>query len=126
MTIDKIIIPLPLITLNQYTNMNRTNRYAGAKKKKQATRICMAHTQKAIQEGFALKKLPADFQFDWYAKDRRSDKDNIAFQRKFLLDGFQEAGLIINDNWDCVGNWIDKFHIDKDNPRVEIRQIEME
>jgi hypothetical protein len=106
--------------------MNRSNRYSGAKKKKQATNICSVHTQKAIQEGFKLKKLPADLQFDWYAKDRRTDKDNLAFQRKFIFDGIQKAGLIPNDNWEYVGDWIDRFHIDKDNPRVEIRQIEME
>lgn len=106
--------------------MNRSNRYSGAKKKKLATKICEVHTQKAIQDGFALGRLPADLQFDWYVKDRRTDKDNLAFQRKFIFDGIQKAGLIPNDNWEYVGNWIDRFHIDKDNPRVEIRQIEME
>ena len=117
----KIIIPTNgLMTLNQYTNANRSNRFGGAKKKKEATQICAIHTKKAMREGFKLHTFPVDFEFNWYAKDRRSDKDNIAFMRKFVFDGFIQAGLLRNDGWGEIGNWTDTFHVDKEYPRVEI------
>ena len=120
----KIIIPTSgLMTLNQYTNANRSNRFGGAKKKKEATAICALHTKKAMNEGFKLHTFPVNLQFDWYAKDRRTDPDNLAFMRKFVFDGFQDAKLIDNDNWAFTTGWTDNFHIDKDNPRVEIKEI---
>jgi hypothetical protein len=120
---NKIIIPLPLMTLNQYTNANRTHYHAGAKSKKKATELCKIHVLKAMREGFQLKELPANFEFVWYCKDKRTDKDNVSFQRKFIFDGMQSAGLIANDNWQHIGNWIDKFEIDKSFERVEIKQL---
>ena len=118
----KIIIPTNgLMTLNQYTNANRSNRFSGAKKKKEATQICALHTKKAMREGFTLNKLPADLQFNWYAKDRRSDPDNISFAQKFILDGMQDAGAIPGDGWKEVNSLEHNFFIDKDNPRVEVR-----
>ena len=122
---NKISIPLPLMTLNQYTNANRTSRYVGAKRKKESTYSCALHVTKAMREGFQIESFPAHFQFDWYVKDKRTDKDNIAFQRKFVFDGFQQAELIPNDNWAHIGNWVDRFHIDK-NERVEITVINTE
>ncbi|MDN6385504.1 MAG: hypothetical protein L0J65_01950 [Alkalibacterium sp.] len=121
----KIIIPTNgLMTLNQYTSANRRNKFGGARKKKEATQICALHTKKAMNEGFKFHAFPVNLQFDWYAKDRRSDKDNIAFMRKFVFDGWIKAGLLDNDGWQEIGNWTDNFHIDKDNPRVEIKELE--
>lgn len=119
----KIIIPTNgLMTLNQYTNANRGNKFGGAKKKKEATQICAIHTKKAINEGFKLEQFPVDFEFNWYAKDRRSDPDNIAFMQKFVLDGMQKAGAIPGDGWEEVKSLRHNFFIDKKNPRVEVRQ----
>jgi len=120
----KIVIPtIGLMTLNQYTNENRKNRFGGAAKKKEATQICALHTKKAMREGFKINSLPVNLQFDWYAKDKRTDPDNLAFMKKYLLDGFQNAGLIENDNWATIHGWTETFHIDKKNPRVEITEI---
>lgn len=69
--------------------------------------------------------MPVDLRFDWYAGDKKTDKDNIAFQRKFIFDGFIKSGLLKNDGWKQIGNWEDYFYIDKENPRVEISQIKM-
>lgn len=52
------------------------------------------------------------FVFRWTVKDRRKDKDNIAFAKKFILDGLVEAGILPNDGWEYVGGWIDEFYID--------------
>lgn len=120
---SKIIIPLPLMTLNQYTNANRTHYQKGAKAKKQATLFCKMCVLKAMREGFELKSEPADFKFVWYCKNKQTDKDNIAFQRKFIFDGMVNAGLISNDGWSEIGNWTDEFRIDKKFPRVELEEV---
>lgn len=65
-------------------------------------------------------KRPLYFTFKWYVKNRRIDKDNIAFAKKFIFDGFQDAGLIENDGWDTIGSWYDELKVDKENPRVEV------
>lgn len=121
---DKIVIPLQLMTLNQYTNANRTNRYSGAKAKKQATEICRLHTLQAVEAGFKLHELPAEFEFNWFLNNRRTDPDNIAFQKKFILDGFVAAGLLSNDGWGEIAGWTEKFHIvKKEFQRVEIKEV---
>lgn len=122
----KIIIPTNgLMTLNQYTNANRGNKFGGAKKKKEATQICALHTKKAMREGFKINSLPVNLQFDWYAKDRRTDPDNLAFMQKFILDGMQKAEAIPGDGWGEIKSLKHNFFIDKDNPRVEITQKQL-
>jgi hypothetical protein len=36
------------------------------------------------------------------------------------LDVLVDKGLIVDDSWDCIGQPIVNFSIDKDNPRTEI------
>jgi len=119
----KCIIPLPLMTLNQYTLANRGSKYTGAKGKRNATYICHSYCLKAMLKGFKLENKPANLRFDWYAADKRTDKDNIAFQKKFIFDGFIKAQLLTNDGWAEIGDWEDHFFIDKEKPRVEITEI---
>ena len=120
---NKVVIPLQLMTLNQYTNANRTNRYSGAKAKKQATEICRLHTLQSMAEGFKLHELPAEFEFNWFLNNRRTDPDTLAFQKKFILDGFVAAGLLSNDGWGEIAGWTEKFYIvKKEFQRVEIKE----
>ena len=60
-------------------------------------------------------------EFSWYCKNQRVDPDNIAFGKKFVLDGFIKAGILSNDGWNDIKGFEDKFFIDKENPRVEIK-----
>lgn len=121
MAVDRITIPLNVLpSLNEHDNANRGNRYGGASMKKKATYACEIYTKNAMNLGFTLEQQPADFIFKWYAKDRRKDKDNLSFAKKYIFDGMVNAGLIENDGWKQIGNWEDIFLIDKENPRVEI------
>lgn len=115
----KIIIPLPLATLNEYTNDQRTNIYRGAKTKKKATNKCAKHVQYAMGEGIQFL-FPCRLKFTWFDKDRKKDPDNIAFQKKFVLDGMVAAGFMENDGWKQIKGFSDYFFVDKENPRVEI------
>jgi len=48
------------------------------------------------------------------------DPDNIAFAKKFILDGFQKGGLIAGDGWKQVTSFSDSFSVDPGTPRVEV------
>lgn len=56
----------------------------------------------------------------WIEPNRRKDPDNIAFAKKFILDGLVSAKVIDNDGWNHVLGWTDEFIVDKDNPRVKV------
>ena len=121
---DKIVIPLEGIpTLNEHDNANRANRYGGASMKKKATSLCATYVKKAMNEGFEIEKQPTNFEFDWYLKNRRKDKDNVAFAKKYIFDGMVSAGLMDNDGWKQIGFWAEDFHVDKEFERVEITEI---
>lgn len=118
----KIIIESQLTTLNDYIRAERGNRYAAAKVKKQ-------ESDKLIW-GFKylIKKWPHPLPFsgpvrieiNWYRKDRRTDPDNVAFAKKFVLDALVESGILENDSWKFIQSFSDFFFVDKERPRVEI------
>lgn len=118
----EIIIPYELMDLNTYINNNRANRMQGAKSKRSYTKICALSVKTAINQGFEIKEdeMPIDLHFKWYVPNRKKDKDNIAFSKKFILDGMLKAGLLENDGWKQIGNFRDSFYIDKENPRVVV------
>lgn len=122
----KIIIPHELMDLNKFINLQRGNRYGGAKAKKEQTNLCTMYVKRAMSQGLEVKEYPIILKFMWYVKDRRKDPDNVAFSKKFLLDAMQEAGLIKNDGYKEIWGFEDSFEVDKDNPRVEIEIKELE
>ncbi|MCO8288285.1 RusA family crossover junction endodeoxyribonuclease [Tetragenococcus halophilus] len=113
----KFVIPGELTDQNTYMDAERANRHKAAKLKKQNTYKCAA-----IFMPFRLQqpKLPISLHFDWICKNKRKDKDNICFAKKFIFDGMQQAGYIPNDGWSEIKEWTESFHVDKNNPRIEI------
>jgi hypothetical protein len=99
----------PLTSLNDYINAERTNRYMAASIKQRETALV---TKKCIdQHAPKLDKLRS-LEFIWKTKDKRQDKDNIAFSKKFILDGMVKAGVIPNDTYKLLPNKIiDRFEI---------------
>lgn len=80
-----------------------------------------------MNEGFKLSSDKPMFHLTWYAKDRRTDKDNISFADKYIYDGMVDAGLLKNDGFNNLGDFFsNEFKVDRDNPRVEIVEIELE
>lgn len=114
----KLIIPLPLMSLNKYVNAERSNRYRGANVKKSMTEICRVHSLKAKNKGLIIQ-TPFKATFHWYVKDKRQDLDNIVFQQKFIFDGMIKAGLIENDGYKQHRQSEHFYCIDK-NERVEV------
>ena len=59
--------------------------------------------------------------FDWYEENKRRDPDNIrAGGTKFIVDGLMKAEILPQDGWSIIAGLSDTFHVDKENPRIEI------
>lgn len=52
--------------------------------------------------------------FTWHEKDRRRDKDNVAFAKKFVLDALQKCGVLRNDNNQVIAGFTDSFRYGED------------
>ena len=108
-------IPGALPTLNEYMNRERANRYAAASMKKQAQkRICECMENPPRFKGYV------EVEFSWYRPDMRSDKDNVAFAKKFILDALQEAGVIRKDSWKLCTPYDVGFMVNRKNPRTVV------
>ena len=126
----KFILQGEYCTLNEYSDANRTHyRYGASIKKAETNRAVMElgnqftwTTPYTGEESYAPKSV---FKFTWYRKNRRTDPDNIAFAKKFILDAMQEVGIIENDGWSQIAGFIDDYKVDKNNPRVEIELHEV-
>jgi hypothetical protein len=71
---------------------------------------------------------PCEIHYRYYARDRRkSDLDNwIAVTSKFFLDALVESGKLSSDHCAVVQGYRAAFMgIDRDNPRIEARIIEL-
>jgi Holliday junction resolvase RusA-like endonuclease len=110
-----VTIPGRLPSCNDYIGACRTNRYAGAKMKKDAQSMIIWYLAK-------LPKFekPIRLHFFWIEPNSKRDYDNIAWGKKFVLDALQEAGKLPNDNRKFVVGFSDEFGVDKDDPRIEI------
>lgn len=123
----KLVIPGELMTLNQYVNKQRTNRFVANGAKQKFTNIVKNEVLRNKKENPKFKiPFPSKLKIIWYRKNKRSDPDNIAFAKKFILDGIMKAGELDNDNWTNVLGFEDHFRIDKDNPRTEVEFVEPE
>lgn len=113
--IEMLTIPGKLPTNNEYINAARTNRFKAASLKRK--------TQDAIR--WHMKKLP-QFKghvyvgFIWVRPDARSDKDNVAFAKKFILDALQEELVIEKDSWKLCTPFDLGYLIDKEYPRTQV------
>jgi hypothetical protein len=112
----KLVLQGRLPSLNDYINSCRRNRYAGANVKKVIEESICLEIKKQIKIKFDTVTLI----FAWYEANKKRDKDNIAFAKKFILDALQSAGTLTGDGWNQVVGFSDEFYVDKENPRVEI------
>lgn len=116
--VKKFIIPGQLPNLNDYTKACRTNKFAGAKMKKDAEKIVSAY----ISQQLKGVQFPGKVRiyFTWYEPNRRRDIDNVAFAKKFVLDALVSAGVLKSDGWNGVAGFTDVFMVDRHNPRIEV------
>lgn len=104
--------------LNDYIKAERGNRYAAAKLKEETEEQII--TAAKVQLRGIRFSCPVIMHYTWYEPDKRRDKDNIAFARKFVQDALVKCKVLRNDGWAEIENFTDAFLVDKKNPRVEV------
>lgn len=117
----KITIPGRFPSLNDYISAERANsRYAAKIKRDETRRVADAAS------GIGSVKSPVTVYFNWIEPNARRDIDNVAFAKKFILDGLVKAGVLAGDSRKHVIGLSDSFsEIDPINPRVEITIMEV-
>ena len=110
-------LPFRLPGANEYIAACRRNRYAGGKLKAEYTQAVALYFR-----GLPPVTRPVKIRFTWHERTRRRDKDNVAFGKKFILDGMQAAGFLPNDNNRWVVGFEDCFVYDgRDEVTVEVK-----
>lgn len=92
-------------TLNEYIDCERGSTIAAAAMKKKCT--------EQVKEQCLLQQIQPvngkiDLLFEWHSSTRH-DPDNVAFAKKFILDGLQLAGVLENDNRKFIGTMADEI-----------------
>lgn len=100
-----MIIKHKYTTLNEFIKLTRTDKYLSARCKKQETSFTYYHFRDIVIP------TPCKLIFTWYVKNKRTDPDNLAFAKKFILDGAMQAGAIPNDSLKHITGFEDKFEI---------------
>ena len=97
-------------SLNEYIRIERGNKYEAARIKKTETErvawLCKSQKIKPVTDKVYIT-------FVWVVKNRKKDPDNIAFAKKFILDGLVMAKVIKQDNLNNIVGFRDIFVVDK-------------
>ena len=110
-----------LMGLNEYTRLNRENKYKG----NQAKQREQAYIMWCIKEQLGDLKLDKSVigHFTWIEENKRRDLDNICFAKKFILDALVNAGVLADDNRKIVTNFTDSFgYSNKSRVIVELEE----
>lgn len=114
----KLIIPGTLSSLNKYIEAERTNRYKGASLKRTNEKSIVVAIKQCLR-GVIIKK-PVEMHYLWVVPNKRTDRDNVAFAKKFVQDALVQCGILKDDGWKYVVGFSDRFEVDKENPRIEV------
>lgn len=110
-------IKMSLPSMNEIINLSKQHWSQYASPKKGYDAIIAAFARQQLKP---IDKYPISVEFHWYAKDGRTDADNLSAGKKFILDGLVKAGILKGDNYKYFSEFRDLFFIDKENPRVEV------
>lgn len=98
-------------TLNEYIDCERGSTIAAAAMKKKCTEQVK---EQCLSQQIESVKGKVDLLFEWHSSTRH-DPDNVAFAKKFILDGLQAAGVLENDNRKFIGTMADEVINDDDD-----------
>lgn len=114
---ETVVIDGTLPDLNTMINEAKRHKMEYHKLKKQNTEKCQ----------WVFKKLPPDFDPDkiflnitYYVPNWKTDIDNVAAAKKFILDGLVKEGIVDDDTHSYIKGWKENFKKDKENPRIKI------
>ena len=122
----KLTIPGLLPGLNEYIDAERAvkGKYKAAAMKKQAENV-IGYMVKTQLRGVHFDR-PVAIRYLWIEPNRRRDKDNIAFAKKFIQDSLVHCGVLDNDGWGQIEHFTDDFAVDPKDPRIEVTIEEFE
>jgi hypothetical protein len=65
----------------------------------------------------------AFFDIVYCAPNRKIEKDNISWVKKWLFDSLVRSGVMVDDRWDNIVGWTERFLVDARMPgiRLEMR-----
>jgi hypothetical protein len=112
-----LTIPCQLPSLNETIARSKRHwsKYAADKKEYTALIANLARRQlRPVRSGLVYLTCV------WYTRDRRTDPDNIASAKKFILDGLVTAGILQDDSMKHIAGFTDHFAVDRGRPRVEV------
>lgn len=92
-------------TLNEYIDCERGSTIAAAAMKKKCTEQVRVQ---CLEQHIPPVCGKVDLLFEWHSSTRH-DPDNVAFAKKFILDGLQAAGVLENDNRKFIGTMADEI-----------------
>ena len=98
-------------TLNEYIDCERGSTIAAATMKKKCTEQVK---EQCLSQQIESVKGKVDLLFEWHSSTMH-DPDNVAFAKKFILDGLQAAGVLENDNRKFIGTMADEIVNDDDD-----------
>lgn len=104
--------------LNEYIEAERTSKYLAADMKANIEEV-IGWEIKAQLRGLVITK-PVFIHYHWVEPNRKRDKSNIAFAKKFIEDALVTMGVLKNDGWKQIDCFTDSFDVDRDNPRVKV------
>lgn len=123
---NEFTIKHKLPSLNDVIEANRTNRFMGAKFKKDIEEAIGWSIRSALTRKTLYKpKKAVVVRFTWTEPNRRRDCDNIASAKKFILDALVKMRVLENDTQKFVVGFYDIFEIGKEySVRVELIEKE--
>lgn len=102
--------------LNDYSDAERKHRQIAAAMKRNETARAAWAAKTQLPVFTKMIRLTIVYR----EKNRKRDKDNIAFAKKFILDGLKDAGRIPNDGWAWIDGWSEQFVVDKADPGITV------
>lgn len=120
----RLVVEGRLPGLNEYIAAERSNRYKAAKLKREAQEV-IGYAIRTQLRGVRIRN-PVAMRYLWVEANRKRDKDNITFARKFIQDALVEAGVLRNDGWKEIEGFSDSFAVDEKRPRIEVEITEWE
>ena len=117
----EFIIPERLMGLNDFITKINRNRHAGNKEKQKTERMIGKHIKEQL--GSVRIDFPIFIKYTWIEENRRRDKDNIAFAKKFIQDALVKEHIIVNDGWREITGFSDCFRVDRGRVGVRVELI---
>lgn len=119
-----LTIPGQLPGANTYIDACRRNKHLANKLKHEAESAVMWAIRTQLR-GVRIDK-PVVMHYTWVEPNRRRDKDNIAFAKKFIQDALVRSKVLRNDGWEQIVGFSDDFRVDRNHPQVEVEILEVE